>query len=199
MDNPAGSLVAEFPRERTWLLPALQAVQEIEGWLSSEALAAAAEHFHLPLSEVAAIATDYAGFRFVKPGSHLVRVCTGLSCRLTGAADHLRALENRLGIARGQTTSDDRLTLEEAACLSMCSLAPVLEVDGTCHGRVASAAVERLPLGFGTRRPFAVNADASVFPQVPPVGRPARERLPDPPFRAEAPARKRPGFWFLGP
>jgi len=145
MDNPAGSLVAEFPRERTGLLPALQAVQEIEGWLSSEALAAVAEHFRLPVSEASAIATDYEVFRLVKPGSHLVRVCTGLSCRLTGGADHLRTLENRLGIARGQTTSDDRLTLEEADCLSMCSLAPVLEVDGTCHGRVASAAGERLP------------------------------------------------------
>src|SRR5437867_10238545 len=152
MDDPAGSLVAEFPRERTWLLPALQAVQEIEGWLSSEALAAAAEHFRLPVSEASAIAADYAVLRLVKPGSHLVRVCTGLSCRLTGAADHLRTLENRLGIARGQTTSDDRLTLEEADCLSMCSLAPVLEVDGTCHGRVASAAVERLPMWFSTRR-----------------------------------------------
>src|SRR2546426_12360772 len=127
MDNPAGSLVAEFPRERTWLLPALQAVQEIEGWLSSEALAAVAEHFRLPVSEASAIASDYDVFRLVKPGSHLVRVCTGLSCRLTGGADHLRTLENRLGIARGQTTSDDRLTLEEADCLSMCSLAPVLE------------------------------------------------------------------------
>ena len=108
MDEPVGSLLVEFPRERTWLLPALQAVQESEGWLSSEALAAVAEHVRLPLTEAAAIATDYAGFRLVRPGSHSVRVCTGLSCRLTGAADHLRALENRLGIARGQTTSDDR-------------------------------------------------------------------------------------------
>ncbi|PYN20013.1 MAG: hypothetical protein DMD99_24245 [Candidatus Rokuibacteriota bacterium] len=197
MDNPAGSLVAEFPRERTGLLPALQAVQEIEGWLSSEALAAVAEHFRLPVSEASAIATDYEVFRLVKPGSHLVRVCTGLSCRLTGGADHLRTLENRLGIARGQTTSDDRLTLEEADCLSMCSLAPVLEVDGTCHGRVASAAVERLPMWFGTRRPFAVNADASDFPQVHPVGRTARERLADLRSRAEARARKRPEFRFL--
>ena len=194
MDEPVGSLLAEFSRERTSLLPALQSVQEIEGWLSSEALAAVAEHFHLPLSEVAAIATDYAGFRFVKPGSHLVRVCTGLSCRLTGAADHLRALENRLGIARGQTTSDDRLTLEEAACLS---LAPVLEVDGTCHGRVASAAVERLPMWFGARRPFRVNVDASDFPQVRPVGRTARERLADLRSRAEARAGTRLEFRFL--
>src|SRR2546428_12528291 len=179
MDDSVRLRLAGFPRERTWLLPALLAAQETEGWLSSEALTAVAEHVRVPPSETCAIATDYATFRRVKPGSHLVRVCTGLSCRLTGAADHLRTLENRLGIARGQTTSDDRLTLEEADCLSMCSLAPVLEVDGTCHGRVASAAVERLPMWFSTRRPFGVNVDASDFPQVHPVGRTARERLAD--------------------
>src|SRR5438093_7641088 len=146
MDDSVRLRLAGFPRERTWLLPALVAVQETEGWLSSEALTAVAEHVRVPPSEACAIATDYSMLRRVKPGSHLVRVCAGLSCRLAGAADDLRALEDRLGIARGSTTPDGRLTLEEAECLSVCSLAPVLEVDGASHGRVTSAAVERLPM-----------------------------------------------------
>ena len=197
MDDPVRSLLAGFPRERTWLLPALLAVQETGGWLSPEALTAVAEHLHVPPSEASAIATDYAVFRRVKPGNHLVRVCTGLSCRLTGAGDHLRALEDRLGIARGGTRSDGGLTLEEADCLSVCSLAPVLEVDGACHGRVTSAAVERLPVWFRTRRPWPVDVDAAEFPQVHAVGRTARERLADLGSQAEARARGRPEFRFL--
>ena len=197
MDDPVRSLLAGFPRERPWLLPALLAVQEAEGWLRSDALTSVAEHLGVPPSEVSAIATDYAVFRFVKPGGHLVRVCTGLSCRLAGAVDHLRALEDRLGIARGRTTPDGRLTLEETDCLSVCSLAPVLEVDGTCHGRVTSAAVERLPRWFRTRRPWPVDVDASDFPQVHAVGRTARERLADLRAQAEARARTRPDFRFL--
>lgn len=132
-----------------------------------------------------------------EPKSHLVRVCTGLSCRLTGAADHLSALEQRLDIARGKKTSDGRVTLEEADCLSVCSLAPVIEVDGVCHGRVTSAAVERLPMWFRTRRPAEVSVDASDFPQVLAVGRTARERLADLRSRAEARARTRPELRFL--
>src|SRR5436309_11205266 len=91
MDDSVRLRLAGFPRERTWLLPALLAVQETEGWLSSEALTAVAEHVRVSPSEACAIATDYSTFRRVKPGSHLVRVCAGLSCRLAGAADHLRA------------------------------------------------------------------------------------------------------------
>jgi len=33
MDEGVRSLLERFPSERTWLLPALQTVQEIEGWL----------------------------------------------------------------------------------------------------------------------------------------------------------------------
>src|SRR5712691_234369 len=197
MDDSVRLRLAGFPRERTWLLPALLAVQETEGWLSSEALTAVAEHVRVPPSETCAIATDYATFRRVKPGSHLVRVCAGLSCRLAGAADHLRALEDRLGIARGSTTPDGRLTLEEAECLSVCSLAPVLEVDGACHGRVTAAAVERLPMWFRTRRPWQGDVKASDLPQIRALGRTAQERLAYLRSKAEARVRKRPEFRFL--
>src|SRR5438876_277081 len=197
MDDSVRLRLAGFPRERTGLLPALLAVQETEGWLSSEALTAVAEHVRVSPSEACAIATDYSTFRRVKPGSHLVRVCTGLSCRLAGAADHLRALEDRLGIARGHTTPDARVTLEEAECLSVCSLAPVLEVDGASHGRVTSAAVERLPMWFRTRRPWQGDVEASDLPQIRALGRTAQERLAYLRYDAEARIRKRPEFRFL--
>src|SRR5438094_5917070 len=71
MDDSVRLRLAGFPRERTWLLPALLAAQETEGWLSSEALTAVAEHVRVPPSETCAIATDYATFRRVKPGRHL--------------------------------------------------------------------------------------------------------------------------------
>src|SRR3989441_1701211 len=197
MDDSVRLRLAGFPRERTWLLPALLAAQETEGWLSSEALTAVAEHVRVPPSETCAIAADYATFRRVKPGRHLVRVCAGLSCRLAGAADHLRALEDLLGIARGSTTPDGRLTLEEAECLSVCSLAPVLEVDGASHGRVTSAAVERLPMWFRTRRPWQGDVEASDLPQIQAVGRTAQERLAYLRSQAETRVRQRPEFRFL--
>ncbi len=198
MDDAVRSLLERFPNERTWLLPALQAVQEIEGWLSPEALTAVAEHVRVPSSEASAIATDYDdGLRLIKPGSHLIRICTGRSCWLTGARDHLRVLEDHLGIACGRTTSDGRITLEEADCLSVCSLAPVLEVDGACHGRVTSAAVERFPMWFRTRRTWHVDVDVSDFPEVHAEGQTARERLAHLHAQAEARVHRRPEFRFL--
>ena len=133
----------------------------------------------------------------VEPGSHRVRLCTGLCCRVTGAIDHLRTLEDRLGITSGQTTPDGRVTLEEASCLSLCSLAPVIEVDGVGHGRVTSADIDRLPKWFRTRPLSPVHADASRFPRLEAVGATARERLASLRSQAEVRARTRPTWRFL--
>ena len=44
-------LLDRFPRERPWLLPALQAVQRAERWLSPEALDAVAAHLRVPRTD----------------------------------------------------------------------------------------------------------------------------------------------------
>lgn len=189
-------LLEKFPRERTWLLPALQALQEAEGWLSPDSLAAVAERLHLAESEVYDVVTSYGAFRLTKPGDHLVRVCTGVSCRLTGSQEYLCALEADLGIKRGKTTPDGRVTLEETDCLFLCSLAPLVEVDGACHGFVTPKQAPRLPMWFRKRQPLP-SFDPSAFPARMAVGRTAQERLADLRSNAETRDRNRAEWRFL--
>ena len=136
--HTVGALIAQFSRERTWLLPALQAAQEAEDWLSPESLAAVALHLRVPQSEVYGVATHYPEFRLVKPGSRLVRVCTGVSCRIQGGLTLLHALQDRLELRAGETSSDHSVTLEETDCLFRCGVAPLVEVDRRCYGRLST-------------------------------------------------------------
>ncbi|HET7876093.1 MAG TPA: NAD(P)H-dependent oxidoreductase subunit E [Methylomirabilota bacterium] len=129
-------LVARFPRERTWLLPALQAVQHHQRWLSSEALAAVAEHLRVPKSEVWGVATHYPEFRLSRPGKRVVRVCVGVPCRARGALGLLAACERGLGVKAGATAADGSVTLERTDCAFNCAVAPVIEIEGEQHGRV---------------------------------------------------------------
>jgi NADH-quinone oxidoreductase subunit F len=135
--NDAHDVIARFPRERTWLLPALHAVQEAFGWLSDDALAAVSAHLRVPASEVYGVASGYPEFRLAPHGRHLVRVCTGVSCRLTGG----EALADE--IARRFPSASD-VTVEHADCFFECSMAPMLEVDGAYRGRVTVADVDTL-------------------------------------------------------
>jgi NADH:ubiquinone oxidoreductase subunit F (NADH-binding)/NADH:ubiquinone oxidoreductase subunit E len=137
-------VLSPFPRDRTWLLPALHALQHRDRWLSPGALAAAADHLRVPRSEVYGVATHYPEFRLSRPGRRVVRVCVGLSCRARGALDVLAACERRLGLAAGATTADGAITLERLDCAFDCAVAPVVEVEGEHHGRVEPGMVDRL-------------------------------------------------------
>jgi NADH-quinone oxidoreductase subunit F len=127
--------VRAFPRERTWLLPALHAVSHELRWIPAEALREVASHLRVPLSEAYGVVTHYPEFRLTEPRRRLVRVCTGVSCRIRGGLDLLKALEAAAG-------SD--VTLEPFDCAFNCSVAPVVEVDGRHHGRVSVGDVGRL-------------------------------------------------------
>ena len=161
----AASLVARFPRERTWLLPALDAVQRAEGSVSPEALAALAAHLRVPASEVWGVATHYPEIRLAPPGRRLVRVCAGVSCRVAGGAELLRACEARLGVRAGGTTPDGAVTLEALDCAFACGVAPVVEVGHRRAGRVTPADLERLlgaPAAHGARETLeALRAEAA--------------------------------------
>ncbi|HET7344061.1 MAG TPA: NAD(P)H-dependent oxidoreductase subunit E, partial [Methylomirabilota bacterium] len=140
-------VLEKFPRERTWLLPALQAVQHAERWLSPPALDAVAAHLRVPRSEVWGVATHYPELRLAAPGRRLVRVCTGLACLARGGREILEACERRLGVRAGGTTADGAVTLEELDCAFACASAPVVEVDHEYRGRLSAEHVEALLTG----------------------------------------------------
>ncbi len=125
-----------LPRERTWLLPALHAVQHDLRWIPSDALAAVAAHLRVPASEVYGVATHYPEFRLSEPGKRVIRVCTGVSCRIRGGLECLAELERRLGVSAPATSADGSATLEPFDCAFNCSMAPVIEVDHHPRGRV---------------------------------------------------------------
>ena len=179
-------LVARFPRERTWLLPALEEVQRAEHWLSPEALEAVAAHLRVPRSEVWGVASHYPELRLTRPGRRLVRVCTGLSCRVRGGRELLAACAERLGAAAGATAADGSVTLEAMDCAFACAVAPVVEVDHRLFGRVAPGDLDRI---LADAAAHVTSPAAAVPPSPVPTGTPA-ERLAA--LAREAERRRRP-------
>src|SRR5438046_5222553 len=143
MTDPTDSLAA-FPRERTWLLPALRAAQQAERWLSPETLDRIAAHLRVPKSEVWGVATHYPELRLARPGRRIVRVCTGVACAALGARELLTRCEGRLGLRAGETAHDASVTLEELDCAFACAVVPVIEIDHVRRGRLTLDDVEPL-------------------------------------------------------
>jgi bidirectional [NiFe] hydrogenase diaphorase subunit len=62
-------------------------------------------------------------------------VCAGTACYIKGAAGLVKAVEQRLGVAPGATTEDDRLSVLTARCVGACGLAPAVVLDGNVLGK----------------------------------------------------------------
>ena len=134
----------KFPPERTYLLPALHYLQEEFGHLPDWAMQTVAWHLRLPPSEVYGAATSYSELRIDAPGTHVVRVCNGLSCWHGGGRDLLESLSGRLGVQPGETRADSRVTLEDTPGGFRCPMAPAVEIDGRWRGRVSLSDVPDL-------------------------------------------------------
>jgi NADH-quinone oxidoreductase subunit E len=111
------------------VLPALRLAQEEHGWLSPDAIREVADALDLTPGYCHAVASFYDMFHLAPVGTHLVEVCTNLSCALVGAQRVVDAFEEELGIRAGETTADGDVTFRAVECAGGCGYAPVVVVD----------------------------------------------------------------------
>jgi len=137
-----------YPDRRGALLPVLHMAQETFGYISLEAEAYVAGLFGLSPAHVHEVATFYTLYFKEPKGRHIVAVCHNLSCHLAGAQDLLRHLERRLGIQRGETTEDGRVTLQAVECLCACEAAPMAQVDDRYELNLTADKLDRILEGL---------------------------------------------------
>lgn len=116
------------------VVPILQKINKTYNYLPEEVLRHVSKDLNIPLSLIYRTATFYNSFSLVPIGKNVITVCTGTACHVKGAEKVIYALENELGIKRGQTTEDMLFSLKTVRCLGCCGLAPVLKVGEEIHG-----------------------------------------------------------------
>ena len=128
--NTLDSIIAHYAlRRRAGLLPALQAAQVLEGYLSRETLETVSRGLRVPLAEAYGVATFYSMIYTEPVGRKFIRVCDDVLCQLAGASTRIAELEAQLGVRCGQTTTGGEVTLEAVPCLGACHRAPAALVD----------------------------------------------------------------------
>lgn len=135
----------KYPKyERSNLIPILQDLQEVYGYLPEEALKEVSDHISIPMSSVYGVATFYNQFRLTPLGKNIIRVCRGTACHVKNSANILTTIENELGICAGHTTRDKLFTLETVACIGACSIAPVININDEYYGRITIKEIPKI-------------------------------------------------------
>jgi NADH:ubiquinone oxidoreductase subunit E len=133
-------VVAKIGRGKEAAIPLLQAIQNHYRYLPDDALRRVCELTEITPAEIAGTSSFYGQFRRSPVGEHMVRVCHGTACHVSGARQITEELRRFLEIPEGADTDTARMfTLDEVACLGCCSLAPVLMVDGHTAGKLTPA------------------------------------------------------------
>lgn len=125
-------------------IEALKIVQEHRGWVSDEALEAAACVVGVTPTQMEAVATFY-NLIFRQPvGRHVIMICDSVSCWLTGYEEISAYLKEQLGVEFGETTPDNRFTLLPIVCLGDCDNGPTMRVNSDYHGNLTPQRVDAI-------------------------------------------------------
>ncbi len=132
------SLIIKLKSKHGNLIPLLQGVQSIYGFIPKEAFTKLNTEVGLELSSMYGVATFYSQFRLNPVGKHIIKVCHGTACHVQDASKITTALMDTLKINDGETTEDNMFTLESVACLGCCSLAPVMMIGDETYGKLTN-------------------------------------------------------------
>ena len=145
--DTAEAIKVRYPagRERSAILPLLYLVQSVEGSVTQDGLRDVGELLGITTAEVEAVASFYTMLRLRPTGTHVVSVCTNLSCALRGGKEVFQAARLAAGVPNGEEVSEDGMfTVHEEECLGVCDFAPVAQVNFANHDRVSSERVGEL-------------------------------------------------------
>jgi NADH:ubiquinone oxidoreductase subunit E len=137
-------------RGETWaLIPLLQEIQEVFGYIPPDSIEPIAEALDLFPSQVQGVITFYAGLSLKPKGKYVVRVCRGTACHVKGGQSILRVMKKELGLDEDETSPDYQFTLETVACLGACFLAPTMMVNRTYFGKLSPPKVTSVLSQYG--------------------------------------------------
>jgi len=138
-------IINKYVGKKGFLIPLLQEVQNLERYLSKDAMRYVSGKTSTKLAEIYGVATFYSMFRLKPQGEHIIRVCKGTACHVSGAQALSVSIHDLLKLSGEEdTTSDGKFTVMEVACLGCCSLAPVIMIDEDTYGKLTSSSVAKI-------------------------------------------------------
>lgn len=129
-------LVDLYGRDRSSLLPILQAVERRFRYVPEFAMQEIANLLDIHPVEVYSVVTFYSFLHSKPRGRNIVRLCRTVICDISGKDNVESAITRELGISFGETTPDKKVTLEYTNCLGMCDQGPAMMVNDRVYTRL---------------------------------------------------------------
>lgn len=124
-----------LPAEERLILPCLQRLQQVFGFVADGGVDAVAEFLNVSRAEVVGVLTYYHDLRTTPPPAVAVAVCVAEACQAQGSRSLVAEIEHEFGVALGETTPGGAVGFAKTYCLGNCALGPAVMVNGRLIGR----------------------------------------------------------------
>ncbi len=138
------TLVDSYIDKKEQLISLLQDVQAEFNYIPQDVMIKISQKLGIPLSQVFSVATFFQAFSLKPRGRHTITVCLGTACHVKGGQRLVDKMQRDFGLKPGETTKDERFTLETANCLGCCALGPVVVIDGKYESQVNPEKLEKI-------------------------------------------------------
>ena len=136
--------IAHADHRREMVIDVMLALQEHYGYLSDEAIEAAAALLGMSPLEVEELATFYT-FIYREPvGKYVIHVCDSVICWMDGYESVKNYLCQKLNIEVGATTADGLFTLLPVCCIGYCDLSPAMLINRKVHGHLTPQKIDEI-------------------------------------------------------
>jgi NADH-quinone oxidoreductase subunit E len=137
-------LIDSYIDRKEQLISLLQDVQAEFNYIPQDIIVRISQKLDIPLSQVFSVATFFQAFSLKPRGRHTVTICLGTACHVKGGQRLVDKMKRDFHIKPGETTDDERFTLETANCLGCCALGPVVVVDGKYESQVNQEKLDKI-------------------------------------------------------
>jgi NADH-quinone oxidoreductase E subunit len=135
---------AHYPSRKSAILPAITVAYRQVGHLNDDLYCEISKIIKVPALEIAEAATFYTMFPKKPVGKYLIQVCHNISCALLGADSLVAYLEEKLSIAKDETTADGLFTLVTVECLGSCATAPMMQINQDYYENLTRVRVDEI-------------------------------------------------------
>ena len=138
------NVLTERGVNRASLLPCLESIQNVCGYIPHEAVVYLRDTFDTTSVDIYGAISFYGMLTTAEQGKNVIRLCDSLPCHINSSEDILEVLETELGITSGETTHDKKFTLETVACLGMCDQSPAMMINDKSYGNLTADEVRQI-------------------------------------------------------
>jgi NADH-quinone oxidoreductase subunit E len=137
-------IIKKYKNKKSALLEILQDIQRKYKCLPPEALKFVSKKLGVSMTDINGITTFYRMSSSTPQGKHTITVCNCASCHINGSQVIIDRIQERLKIEPESTSPGGQFTFKISKGLGVCSLGPVVVVDGQYYRKCTKAKIDSI-------------------------------------------------------